>query len=376
MIAPPEPLPIYDEKLDFYIPAFELRIGSRTAGADVVRDVTQVSYKDDSESIDSFELTINNWDAETRGFKYSDSPLFNPGQPVELRMGYLGAGRMRTMLRGQITSLRPTFPAGGQPTLAVSGLNVLHKFRTEQRSEPYTLKTPTQIAQAICGRLQIDFVPITGLTEKPFDYILQDNQFDIVFLFRLARQVGYELVVNELSDEKTAVSFGPSTVKERVAYRLTYGKTLIQFQPTLTTAHQVNEVTVRGWDSVKGEKIEATVKRSDLVAKGLLKDKHLPGSEKAFAEKKEVIATRPVVDKADAEQLATAALLDISHEEIKGSGSVVGLPDLRAGTQLYIDGVGDRFSGRYFVTSTTHAIGTSGYTTQFECRLQELDRRR
>jgi phage protein D len=50
----------------------------------------------------------------------------------------------------------------------------------------------------------------------------------------------------------------------------------------------------------------------------------------------------------------------------------VGLPDLRAGSVVNIDGLGARFTGRYFVTSTTHAIGDGGYTTQFECRREEL----
>jgi len=62
----------------------------------------------------------------------------------------------------------------------------------------------------------------------------------------------------------------------------------------------------------------------------------------------------------------------IAKEMVKGNGSVAGLPDIRAGTVLMIDGLGDRFSGRYFVVSTTHAIGDSGYTTQFECRREEL----
>ncbi len=57
---------------------------------------------------------------------------------------------------------------------------------------------------------------------------------------------------------------------------------------------------------------------------------------------------------------------------VKATGSVPGLPDIRAGTVLEIDGVGDRFSGRYFVVSTTHTIGDSGYTTQFECRREEV----
>ena len=45
--------------------------GGRSA-KDVVRDVISVTYKDNVEEIDSFEIAINNWDAEHATFKYSD----------------------------------------------------------------------------------------------------------------------------------------------------------------------------------------------------------------------------------------------------------------------------------------------------------------
>ena len=57
---------------------------------------------------------------------------------------------------------------------------------------------------------------------------------------------------------------------------------------------------------------------------------------------------------------------------MKGSGSTVGLPDLRSGSVVEVDGLGKRFTGRYFVTGTTHGITNGGYTTQFECRREEV----
>ena len=36
----------------------------------------QVTYKDSLTDVDSFEITINNWDAGSRTFKYSDDYLF------------------------------------------------------------------------------------------------------------------------------------------------------------------------------------------------------------------------------------------------------------------------------------------------------------
>ena len=61
-----------------------------------------------------------------------------------------------------------------------------------------------------------------------------------------------------------------------------------------------------------------------------------------------------------------------AKQMVKGSGSTVGLPELRAGTVLHIGGLDECFNGRYFVTGTTHTIGGSGYTTKFDCRLEEL----
>jgi phage protein D len=242
-----QPIDIFTDT-DFYVPAFEVRLNGQKQGGDVVRDVLQVSYRDNLEEIDSFELTVNNWDADRNTFKYSDGDTFVPGAKVELRMGYLGKSALRLMLRGEITSLRPQFPASGQPTLAVSGLNVLHRFRREKESHTYKDKTDTAIAREIAGRLQIDLLPNPAEDqEEKNEFLFQFQQYDILFLLQRARSLGYELVVVE--DEqanKSKLYFGPSDAVKRVSYKLAYGKSLIQFQPTLTTAKQVNQVVVRG----------------------------------------------------------------------------------------------------------------------------------
>jgi phage protein D len=94
--------------------------------------------------------------------------------------------------------------------------------------------------------------------------------------------------------------------------------------------------------------------------------------EQSFNQRKEIVVDRPIHSKKEAETLALETLERISKDMVKGTGSTVGLPDLRAGSVVMMGGLGTRFSGRYFVTSTTHAISDSGYTTQFECRREEL----
>src|SRR4051812_44181941 len=144
----------------FYVPQFEVRIEGVGLPRNVLRDVVQVSYKDNIKEIDSLELTINNWDAAARRFKYvgdetaddlkgstRDSEryrLFDPcNKQVELWLGY--AGDLRLMMRATFTTLEPTFTGSSAPTLAVRGLNVLHQLRRKQYSNTWGNKRDSDI---------------------------------------------------------------------------------------------------------------------------------------------------------------------------------------------------------------------------------------
>jgi phage protein D len=368
--------PIYTDQ-DFYIPYFKVRLAEgRSLGADVVRDIIQVSYRDDVTAIDSFEITINNWDAGTRDFKYVDTDLFDPGKQVELWMGYHGnRDQLQRMITGEITSLRPTFPASGQPTLAISGLNLLHRFRRKQHSEPYENRTDSEIARDIARRLDVDLRtdPAAEAAEERIEYLFQDNEYDILFLLGRARRIGYDLFVEEGDTPGSQqLYFGPSTRMERPTYALDYGRSLVQFQPELSTANQVGKVTVKGWDATKKEAITYTATRSELATKGIGSDAGSQAVENAVQSREEVITDRPVHTPAEAKSLAVNALERIAKELVNGSGSVVGLPELRAGSVVQLGGLGERFSGRYFVTSTTHALNDAGYSTQFGARREEV----
>ena len=90
-------------------PGFEMRLRGANVPRDVIRDVMQVSFKDSLTDVDSFDVTINNWDAGPRTFKYSDDYLFDPGTEIELWMGYRDSS-LRLMITGEIVELRPVLP--------------------------------------------------------------------------------------------------------------------------------------------------------------------------------------------------------------------------------------------------------------------------
>jgi phage protein D len=369
-------IPIYQGQ-DFWVPAFEVKIQGRPQGQGVIRDVQAVTYKDNLEQMDSFEITINNWDADTRKFKYSDQNIFDPGKQLELWMGYFGKDNMRLMLKGEINTLRPAFPSGGVPTLTIGGLNILDKFRKEQQSQVYENMTDAEIAEKIGReRLNIDVVADKPDPEPRYPYVIQDNQLDILFLMERARRIGFDIFVEEKASggqsQDSVLRFASSTELRRSVYQLTYRKSLIEFSPELTTAKQVGKVTVNGWNAKTKEKITYTATRAELNVRGAGDSASQGKIDKTVEEKGEIVATKPVSNKDEARALALRLLETNAKDLIKANASVPGLPDLRAGSVVIVDGVGDRFAGRYFVTGTTHTIADSGYTTQFECRREEI----
>jgi phage protein D len=390
-------VPIYKDR-DFYVPAFEIKIGGHDLDKEVIRDVINVRYSDSIDQIDSFELTVNNWDAEERDFKYIGSKtgradprseLFDPGQEVELWMGYFtskgdGEQPLQLMLVGIITSLTPTFPQSGGSTLKVLGQNILRELLTKQETHFYENNlTDSDIARKIDQRGNLKIrnlkIPIEinrqeSHQEVKNEHVLQNNQYDILFLLQRARLNGYDVLLkyrDEQNRKKPFVYFGTSAQRTRGRHMLEWGKSLIQFQPTLTTTRQVSKLTVRGWDAMRKTQIKVTVTRKDLKFRSLRDRRKLERIEQGFHKREEIIVDKPFRTKQEARRYALDRLERITKDFVTGKGSTIGTPDLRAGTKISLAGLGPTFSGTYFVKSTTHTIGLNGYTTDFDARLEE-----
>jgi len=315
-------------------------------------------------------------------------------------MGYFrnGNDELQSMLIGRITTLSPNFPASGGPTLTVTGLNLFDRFRTAQMTQPFVKKTDTQIAQLLLQKitqdlnkdasvmpkikLQIDPEDVSNNAdnEDPIDYLLVNNQYPILFLMERARRIGYELTLEDVSTGLVTFGYGPTSGVKDPTYVLEWGKTLISLQPNLQMTNQVSQVTVKGWNPSGKAKFEATITRAQLAAKspGIVNPSDLGVNDSGMAQKQEIVVDRPIQSQAEANDLARNTLLQIGQTLVEAKGKTIGLPDLRAGVKVQIKGLGARFSGppggtpfSYLITSTTHTIGESGYTTDFNARMEQ-----
>src|SRR3989442_12907464 len=96
----------------FYAPWFDVRISGLTLAADIYNQVISLTYDNNLDMADMFSIVMRNADNQL-----IDSPLFDLGKTVEIHMGY--GNELQPMMLGEITSIEPSFPESGPPTLRI-----------------------------------------------------------------------------------------------------------------------------------------------------------------------------------------------------------------------------------------------------------------
>jgi uncharacterized protein len=244
---------------DYLAPDFRILLDGAPLSADAAKSVMNVSVVSEPDTLDQLTLTVANPLPEMRWTHGTDAGFFREGQRVTVELGYVG--RTRPMFKGVLTSIAPSFPEAGAPTLTVTGHTRMHALRGATKTRTFTGMTDAEIAAQIGGDagLGVDADP-NGVK---YDYVIQYNETDLAFLMRRARRIGFELTV-----EGDRLRFGRARASEQPTYTLVWRHPQRAFAPgaralllrtfslATNTLGQVTEVIVRGQDPKSGEAIE------------------------------------------------------------------------------------------------------------------------
>jgi phage protein D len=262
------------------------------------------------------------------------------------------------MIVGEVTSLEPEFPEGEARAMKVHGYDLLHRFRRGRKTRSFVKMKDSDIASQIARELnlrtQVDDTQVTH------EYVLQNNQTDIDFLLERARRIRYEVVI----EDKT-LRFRKAANDKGQVVSLEYGFTLRSFYPRLSTMQQVSEVVVQGWDPKTKKAIAGRARQGDELSKMNGSKLGFAISEQAFFKSETVIVDKPIYSEGEALQIAKGKFNDMTVAFITGEGLATGNTDIQAGQVIELKKLGKRFSGLYYVTSATHMVDQTGYTTKF-----------
>jgi phage protein D len=355
---------------NYFAPAFFVRISGQVLTADVSNCVQHIEVTDATDRAATFTITVAN---PYPGLPWTHGPSadlwFQTGKIVNIALGY--EGDTQDMIVGEITAIRPHFPGGGIPTLTVTGKSMMHKLQGSLNSRAFVKKTDKEIVEEIAIALGLEpDVEDAGIRH---DYVMQPNHTDMEFILTRAARIHFELLVNG-----TKLIFRKIRDTGKESCTLVWGHTqeamsgtnhfpLISFEPTLRGGQMWPEVKLRSWHAETNSMIEgkATTSHEDENA-GETKKAGEVWTDAYQRSKEYVRVTGSVASQEEANMRARARLHDHAIRLITGHGTTIGLPLLRAGILVRIDGVGDLFNGLYKITSTTHTLGEGGYGTTFD----------
>ena len=373
MIWPQAPYSHPASLTDYYAPDYKITVEHQEIDPESKGDVLELKVTMDLANLTHFDLTVNNWDDKHLTFKYSDTTTFDLGNLVTVEMGY--AGNLLTMVRGLITSLTPRFPESGPPTLAIGGEDRMVKLKERKprdgEQKKFVNQTDSQIVQIIATRNGL--VPKIQTTTEQHDIVVQKNQDDAAFLMERAKRIDFDCFIGVDPDSgQDALYFQSPTdardgKKVRV-YVFEWGKSLINFNPTLSLNKQVGKVTVKGWDPTTKKILQYTASSADLPTSSGGGENGPSAIQTRFQDREDVVVDQPVTSQQEAKSLAIALLRERAYSYITATGQVIGIPDLRPGDNIEVQGLGKRFSGQYYVTKVEHTLGNSGYMTSFTVR--------
>jgi uncharacterized protein len=310
------------------------------------------------DGLSTLELKLENVVTDGSGssdYAFEDEASFKLGDSVNV---YCGPESAPTeIFRGVISALEAEFLEESSPRLVALAEDTLQKARLKRRTKTYDNQSIADIARSIASDLGLT-PQISGFAD-PIGAQVQLNESDLAFLRRLLARydgdlqvVGGELHVSPRNDVQRG------TVELRASSQLRRVSVLADL------AHQVNEVTVTGWDVSSGQRINST---SAGFQQG-------PGSgrrgtellESALGRRTHQIGHLAVKNDDEGRALADATFDERQRRFVTATGTAEGNPLIRVGSHLTLSGLGPRFSNTYYVTKCCHRFDLErGYETDF-----------
>ena len=271
------------------------------------------------------------------------------------------------LISGEVTALEAEFDNTGTFTV-IRGYDQAHRLFRGRRTETYTQSTASDVATQVARRAGLK-VGTVDSTSTVHDHISQGGVTDWEFLNKLAGEIGYEVLVKDGKFDfrkpqvagNAPTAGGPADTNPLV---LKMGTDLLRFRSVVTSAEQVKEVQVRGWDLA--EKKALTANAPAATKSAVLPTIDPAKIANAFGDPVFVSSTTAYRSQSEVDAAAGALAEQIAGAFAEFEGVARGNPKLRANAAISVESIGAPFEGKYTITTSRHRYDPStGYTTAF-----------
>ena len=338
--------------------------------AELYDDLVNLEIELDDELAGMARISLAVLQRRDGSWPYLDDDRFRLWQPLTVTAG-LGDAK-ETLLSGYVTHLRPDFAgARHQCLLEIWGMDTTVLMDRREVLKDWPNRKDSDIAQEIFDTYGLSFVvtDTNVIHDKDVSTIIQ-GETDIRFLKRLARRNGFECYVSGETGY-----FGPPALKSTPQPVLN----VLCGEETNVTEFAI-EVEAIGPSPVAMAQIDPTTKELHNVTIEKTTQKSLGAKPAATylaqGMKSAVVHLGQTVTTGRSEMEALCqAVHDSGEWFVTGEGEVAANyygAILMPHKTVTIKGIGETYSGVYYVTRVTHVFGTDGYTQVFRVKRNAL----
>ncbi|MEQ8464592.1 VgrG-related protein [Coleofasciculus sp. E1-EBD-02] len=356
-----------------------LEIDGQLASKALIDDIIEIAVEESLHLPGMFTLVIKNdyFPGRSEDQTWRHAGLFEIGKTIKIGFGSstteareFEEEERNYILEGEITAMECHFTRDSEAPMIIRGYDISHRLWRGRYNRSFQNMTDTDIVNKIAGEVGIPTGTIDE-TGGPYGYgdingsngyVFQENQTNLEFLRDRAARNGFEFFVQD-----GKLNFRKPKVDESL--ELKWLKDVHSFQVRVSSAEQVSEVEVRGWDYSQKRSIVETANRGQVHTK----NDYGNGASTSTSFKgkpptpKMILVDQPVFNATEARTLAQAVCDELGGEFVHADAKAEGNPKIRPGRVIKLSDLG-KYSGEYYVTETRHLFDERIYTTEFTIR--------
>ncbi len=315
--------------------------------------VQNISIEKEINRIPFAQLVFFDGEAAEQDFTLSNEDLLVPGNAIEIQAGYHSdeASVFKGIIIKHSIKIREN-----TSVLIIECRDEAVKMTLGRKSHYYYESTDSDIMEELIGNHSLGKdVKATDYTHKE---LVQYQSSDWDFMVTRAQANGRICIV-----EDGMISIDKPDVGQEEVETVSFGDTLLSFDGEMDARDQFNTITAYSWNPSDQEIVE-----TEAADPGISLNGNVSASDLA-----DVMAVENLMLKHGGNENSTllqswsdAKALFQQMAKTRGKVKFQGIPEVKPGTILKLEGVGDRFSGKIYVSAVRHMISEGNWTIDAE----------
>lgn len=299
------------------------------------------------------KIVLIDGEASSREFKLSNEELLVPGKKIEITAGY--HSDEETIFKGIVIKHNVKIRENTSQ-LIIECKDEAVKMTLSRNSKYFYDSTDSEIIEQLIGDHGLE----KDVESMSFQHkeLVQYDATDWDFMLMRAQANGKLCFI-----EDGKITVVKPDVSQSEVETITFGATMLDFDAEIDARHQVKKISSYAWNHADQELLEIEAQDPSVSLNGNITSSDL--SDVVNVENLQLRHGGALTDN-ELQNWADAKLLFQQLAKVRGRVKFQGIPNVKPNTILKLEGVGDRFNGKVYVSGVSHSISEGNWTVNAE----------